>query len=153
MYNLVFSTKINYVTAGLLSASVSVAWLAELGSQMINAQTKWKKLKSHWTVKLVQSTVNDDWNGIVWHIDSLCCNVVAADDSVHAVCACPLLLLCCLFVKHTHRRCCRRLCSWLIVGHNIYFGKNDTINTSNSKVDLFSCETKSVKIYVLLWFD
>jgi len=32
--------------------------------------------------------------------------------------------------------------------------KIDTVKTtSSSKVELFSCETKSVKIYVLLWFD
>jgi len=40
------------------------------------------------------------------------------------------------------------------VGHNIDLGKTDTVNTtSNYKVDLFTSETKSVIIYVLLWFD
>ena len=71
-------------------------------------------------------------------VDSFCSNVVAADDAVHAVCTCSLLLFCCLF----------------FVDHRQKVEKIDTMNTTkNSKVDLFSCETKFVNIYVLLWFD
>ena len=73
------------------------AWLDELGSHRCAAEMEEiEKSLTIYRLEKVQSTVHDDWNGIVWHMDSFCSNADAADDAVHAVCACSLLLLCCL---------------------------------------------------------